>query len=53
MIEIIKCNPLYFPNGNEYGETWQPYWLAIEDGVKGYGRTIEDAKNDLLKEKAK
>ena len=27
-IEIRKGNPLYFPQGNEHGESYEPLWLA-------------------------
>jgi hypothetical protein len=27
-IEISKGNPLYFPQGNEHGDHYEPLWLA-------------------------
>jgi len=48
-ILIKELNPLYFPQMNEYGEHWQPYFKAFDKktGKSGYGRTPELAMTDL------
>lgn len=43
-IIITKCNPLYFPSGNENGEHWEEYYCAEIDGLKAYGATPEAAQ---------
>lgn len=46
-MNVVECNPLYFPKGNEYGETWQPYYKATHNSVYEYGRSPEDAIKNL------
>lgn len=53
MLKITKQNPLYFPKGNEFGEYWEPCYKAELSGLTGYGRTPEDAENDLNKNRIK
>lgn len=38
-ISIIRCNGLYFPKGNERGETFEPYFKADLPGNRMYGPT--------------
>ena len=38
-ITIVKCNDLYFPNGNENGDHYEPYIKATIENVKEYGPT--------------
>ena len=47
-MKIIKLNDLYFPQGNEKGDYFEPYYQAInDDGKKGYGPTPETAINSI------
>lgn len=37
---VIRLNDLYFPQGNEHGEYFEPYYRATDRwGNKAYGRT--------------
>lgn len=39
-IDIIRCNDLYFPKGNEKGEYYEPYIKAVHpSGAYAYGQT--------------
>jgi len=44
-ISVVKCNPLYFPKGNENGDYYEDYWKAtlplmdLEEGYTFYGKT--------------
>ena len=33
-INVVRCNDLYFPSGNEHGDYYEQYWKAE---IKGYG----------------
>lgn len=36
-IGVIRCNDLYFPSGNEVGETFEQYWKATIEGSTDAG----------------
>jgi len=38
-IELIRCNDLYFPKGNEKGDYYEPYIMARIGSIKAYGPT--------------
>lgn len=42
-IDIVRCNDLYFPSGNEHGETYEAYWKATLGELKVYGPTAMEA----------
>lgn len=49
MVSIIeRLNDLYFPQGNEYGESYEPYYRATAQDVAGYGSTPQAAQEDCL-----
>ena len=48
-IIITKCNPLYFPQGNEKGEHWEEYYCAEGNGLKVYGASPEKARAAIAK----
>ena len=44
MMSIIKLNDLYFPQGNERGQYFEPYYKVIDDkGNTGYGNSPTNA----------
>lgn len=38
-IAITKCNNLYFPKGNEKGDTYEPYVKALMGSTVAFGPT--------------
>jgi hypothetical protein len=47
-IKIIKGNDLYFPQGNENGDYYEPLFIAKKDGAMAHGRTPEEAISNLI-----
>jgi hypothetical protein len=48
MMTIIKLNDLYFPQGNEHGQYFEPYYKAIDDkGYTGYGNSPLNAVQNI------
>lgn len=39
-ISVVRCNDLYFPKGNEKGESYEPYFRATRDAIRMYGPTM-------------
>lgn len=46
--EIVRGNPLYFPEGNENGNFYEPLWIAKRDNLMEHGRTPTEAMMKLL-----
>ncbi len=45
VIEVVRGNDLYFPNGNERGDFYEPLWIAKRsDGKQFHGTTPEAAR---------
>lgn len=43
-VDCVRGNDLYFPEGNEHGDFYEPLWLAsLNGGVKFHGRTRLEA----------
>lgn len=38
-INVVRCNDLYFPKGNEKGQHWEPEYKAFNKTVTCYGQT--------------
>lgn len=38
-INLIRCNDLYFPKGNEEGQHWEPLYKAFNRTLTRYGST--------------
>lgn len=49
-LKITRLRDLYFPNGNEKGETWEPYYKAEVDGKSAHGASAEAARDNLIKQ---
>lgn len=49
VVEFTRLNDLYFPQGNEKGEYYEPYWKATIEDNNGYGATQELAVLHCLK----
>ena len=44
VVKVERGNDLYFPQGNENGDHYEPLWLAsINDGKKYHGTTPSEA----------
>ena len=53
-IKVTRGNNLYFPQGNESGNYYEPLWFAsINDGKKYHGKTPELAALKCLKANTK
>lgn len=47
-MSIIKLNDLYFPQGNELGQYFEPYYKATDDkGNTGYGNSPINAIQNI------
>ena len=46
-IKVTRGNDLYFPKGNEFGEYYEPLYIAEKDGKTAHGRTPEEAIKNL------
>lgn len=45
---IIKLNDLYFPQGNEHGQYFEPYYKAVDDkGNTGHGDSPTNAIQNI------
>jgi hypothetical protein len=45
---IIKLNDLYFSQGNERGQYFEPYYKVIDDkGNTGYGDNLTNAIQNI------
>ena len=42
-ITVIRCNDLFFPQGNEHGDYWEPYYRAQVGSFYAYGPTPDIA----------
>lgn len=42
-IEVVRGNDLYFPNGNENGDHYEPLFIARKNGQDAHGRTPIEA----------
>lgn len=44
---VVRGNDLYFPQGNEHGDYYEPLFIARQDEQKAHGRTPAEAIENL------
>lgn len=46
-IEVVRGNDLYFPQGNEKGDYYEPLFIARMNGKTAHGKTPTEALANL------